>query len=127
MANAGVGRDRLSRGSGAGHRSALAARLALGLAMPVLWALGWTVTSSIGVDVERQYVVFGSAGAITVMALSGLLFEWLCGGERLPVRARPGGPMTHVVFGTDAHGPLVPARALAVTYDGSGSHDASTM
>jgi hypothetical protein len=48
-----------------------------GLAMPVLWALGWTVTASIGVDVERQYVVFGSAGAITVMALSGLLFERL--------------------------------------------------
>ena len=38
---------------------------------------GWTVTASIGVDVERQYVVFGSAGAITVMALSGLLFERL--------------------------------------------------
>lgn len=59
------------------------------LAMPVLWALGWTVTTSIGVDVERQYVVFGSAGAITVMALSGLLFEWLRGGGRLAGRARP--------------------------------------
>jgi hypothetical protein len=52
------------------------------LAMPALWALGWTVTTSIGVDVERQYVVFGSAGAITVMGLSGLLFEWLQGAGR---------------------------------------------
>ena len=50
---------------------------AWGLAMPALWALGWTVTTAIGVDVERQYVVFGSAGAITVMALSGLLLEGL--------------------------------------------------
>jgi hypothetical protein len=47
--------------------------LSWALTMPVLWALGWTVTTSIGVDVERQYVVFGSAGAIIVMALSGLL------------------------------------------------------
>ena len=48
-----------------------------GLAMPLLWALGWTVTTSVGIDVERQYVVFGAAGAITVMVLLGLLFEWL--------------------------------------------------
>jgi len=51
------------------------------LAMPPLWALGWAVTTAVGVDVERQYVVFGAAGAITVMALSGLLFERLRSAE----------------------------------------------
>ncbi len=59
-----------------------------GLAMPALWALGWTVTTAIGVDVERQYVVFGAAGAITVMALSGLLFEWLRNAHRPPEAAQ---------------------------------------
>jgi hypothetical protein len=49
---------------------------------PVLWALRWTATTAIGVDVERQYVVFGAAGAITVMALSGLLFERLRSSRR---------------------------------------------
>lgn len=52
------------------------------LAMPPLWALGWTVTTSIGVDVERQYVLFGSAGAIVVTALLGLLLEWLRSAHR---------------------------------------------
>lgn len=36
------------------------------------WALGWLVTSSIGVDVERGYIVFGAAGAITATVLTGL-------------------------------------------------------
>jgi hypothetical protein len=45
--------------------------------MPVLWALGWTVTTAAGVDVERQYAVFGALGAITFMALSGVLLDRL--------------------------------------------------
>jgi hypothetical protein len=57
------------------------------LAMPALWAAGWSVTTAIGVDVERQYVVFGSAGAITVMAVSGLLWEWIRAGGRRPFAA----------------------------------------
>ena len=40
---------------------------------PLLWALGWTVSTLIGVDVEAQYTIFGSSGAITVSALSGLV------------------------------------------------------
>jgi hypothetical protein len=32
------------------------------------------------------YVVFGAAGAITVMALSGLIFEHLRGAQRPPAR-----------------------------------------
>jgi hypothetical protein len=47
------------------------------LAWPALvaatWALGWTITSSAGVDVEEQYTVFGSTGAIVVAALTSVL------------------------------------------------------
>lgn len=50
-------------------------------AMPVLWALGWTLTTLVGVDVERRYTLFGSAGAVTVSALSGLLLFGLLRGE----------------------------------------------
>lgn len=31
----------------------------------ILWGLGWVVTTLIGVDVERQYAVFGASGALT--------------------------------------------------------------
>ena len=36
------------------------------------WALGWLATASIGVDVERGYIVFGAAGAVTATVLTGL-------------------------------------------------------
>lgn len=48
-------------------------RWAWAAAMPVFWALGWAVTTAAGVDVEAHYTVFGSTGAITVSAVSGLL------------------------------------------------------
>lgn len=48
---------------------------------PALWALGWTVTTLIGVDVETQYTVFGAAGAVTFSALSGLVLLALSGRE----------------------------------------------
>jgi hypothetical protein len=47
------------------------------VAMPLLWALGWTVTAAAGVGVDSQYAVFGAFGAITVMALSGVLLDRL--------------------------------------------------
>ena len=53
-----------------GHR-ALAVPWAL--AMPVLFALGWCASTAIGVNVEEQYTVFGAAGAVLFMVLSGLL------------------------------------------------------
>jgi hypothetical protein len=53
------------------------ARLAWAVAAVPLWALGWTVTTAFGIDVESQYTVFGSTGAITVSLLSGLLLELL--------------------------------------------------
>ena len=46
-------------------------------AMPLLWALGWTVTAAAGIDVDRQYAVFGAFGAVTFMALSGVLLDRL--------------------------------------------------
>jgi hypothetical protein len=46
-------------------------------AMPLLWALGWTVTTAGGIDVDRQFAVFGAYGAIAFMALSGVLLDRL--------------------------------------------------
>jgi hypothetical protein len=37
------------------------------------WAAGWAVTTAIGVDVEAQYTVFGSAGAVVAAALTSVL------------------------------------------------------
>lgn len=44
--------------------------------LAALWALGWTITTSIGVDVESKWAVFGASGAITVTLASGGLL-WL--------------------------------------------------
>lgn len=44
--------------------------------MAAFWAIGWTITTSIGVDVESRWAVFGASGAITVALLSGGLL-WL--------------------------------------------------
>ena len=52
------------------------------VAVALLWALGWTVTTLVGVAVEEQFSVFGAAGAITFSALSGVLLNVL-----LPARA----------------------------------------
>jgi hypothetical protein len=38
-----------------------------------LWALGWTITASAGIDVEAQYTTFGSSGAIVVTAAMSML------------------------------------------------------
>jgi hypothetical protein len=47
------------------------------VAVPLLWALGWTVTTAGGIDVDQQFAVFGAYGAITFMALSGVLLDRL--------------------------------------------------
>ena len=46
-------------------------------AVPLLWALGWTVTTAGGIAVDQQFAVFGAYGAITFMALSGILLDRL--------------------------------------------------
>jgi hypothetical protein len=53
------------------------ARWAWAVALVPLWALGWTVTTAAGIDVEAQYTVFGASGAVTVSLLSGLLLDRL--------------------------------------------------
>ena len=57
-------------------------RWAWAAAMPVVWALGWTVTTAWGIDVESQYTTFGASGAVTASALTGLLLLLV-----LPTRA----------------------------------------
>jgi hypothetical protein len=42
-------------------------------ALAAAWAIGWAVTTSIGVQVDLQFTVFGSAGAIVVTALTLVL------------------------------------------------------
>jgi len=61
--------------------------------MPLLWALGWTVTTLAGIDVDQQFTIFGASGAITFSALSGALLHRL-----LPVRIAATGlsPSTQV-------------------------------
>jgi len=58
-------------------RDRVARSWAWAAAMPLLWALGWTVTAAAGIGVDRQYAVFGAFGAITFMALSGALLDRL--------------------------------------------------
>jgi hypothetical protein len=58
-------------------------------AMPLLWALGWTVTAAAGVDVDRQYAVFGAFGAITFMTLSGIVLDRLRAATPSPAHGPP--------------------------------------
>src|SRR4051794_13772717 len=37
------------------------------------WALGWTITYSVGIDVDAQYTLFGSSGALVATALTSIL------------------------------------------------------
>jgi hypothetical protein len=77
-------------------RDRLANAWVWGAAVPLLWALGWTVTTAIGVGVDSQFAVFGASGAITFMALSGVLLD------RLRAATSPAVP------------PLDPARTKAM-------------
>jgi hypothetical protein len=69
-------------------RDRLANAWVWGAAMPLLWALGWTVTTAGGIGVDSQFVVFGAYGAITFMALSGVLLD------RLRAATSPATPST---------------------------------
>ncbi|MFD7977043.1 hypothetical protein [Streptomyces sp. NPDC059071] len=52
------------------------------VAMPALWAAGWTVTTLAAVGVDARFTVFGATGALTFSALSGVLLHGI-----LPVAA----------------------------------------
>lgn len=57
--------------------------------VPVLWALGWSVTTLIGYEVDRQVMVFGASGALVFTVLSGLVLHRLLPpvGSGLPRRS----------------------------------------
>jgi hypothetical protein len=42
-------------------------------ALSALWAVGWAISTSIGVDVESQWTVFGASGALFVTAATAAL------------------------------------------------------
>ena len=81
-----------------------ASRLVWAAAMPLLWALGWTVTTLVGIAVDQQFTVFGAAGAVTFSALSGV-----SAAPPPPCSRQRKGPVMntsarHVIFGTGAIG-----------------------
>lgn len=41
--------------------------------LSALWALGWVISTAIGVDVDRQWPVFGASGAVTVTLATAVL------------------------------------------------------
>ena len=43
------------------------------VALSGIWALGWVVSTSIGIRVDEQFTVFGSSGAIVATALTAVL------------------------------------------------------
>jgi hypothetical protein len=65
------------------------------VALPALWALGWTTTTLGGIAVDEQFTVFGAYGAITFSALSGLVLLPL-----LPERRTVGSPPERVAART---------------------------
>ncbi|NUS51166.1 MAG: hypothetical protein HOQ22_09045 [Nocardioidaceae bacterium] len=41
--------------------------------LSAVWALGWLVTTTVGVEVDERFTVFGSSGAVTVTLLTAVL------------------------------------------------------
>jgi hypothetical protein len=42
-------------------------------ALAALWAAGWAITNAAGIDVDEQFTVFGSSGALVVTAVTSVL------------------------------------------------------
>jgi hypothetical protein len=47
--------------------------LAWPAALTIIWAVGWAVMYAFGIQVEEQFTVFGSSGAVVVTALTAAL------------------------------------------------------
>ena len=43
----------------------------------LLWALGWFITRSAGIDLSYKWAVFGASGALTFQLLTGLVLYFL--------------------------------------------------
>ena len=112
-----------ARPDGGAYRRAPGRRWWWAAAMPLLWALGWIVTTWAGIPMVEQFTIFGASGAVTFSALSGLLLYRLlppiayhrrrhCG-RRSAAHAAVGmtGVARHVIFGTGAIG-LATCEAL---------------
>jgi hypothetical protein len=76
---------------GAGQGLALATQgrqrlaVAWGSAMPALFAIGWSATTLGGIDVDKQFTVFGAYGVVVFTLLSGLLLaRFMPPRERVP-------------------------------------------
>ncbi len=65
---------------------------AWGAAMPALFAAGWSVTTLGGIDVDKQFTVFGAFGAVTFTVLSGLLLARFMPAEEQVESATPDAP-----------------------------------
>ena len=48
----------------------------------VLWALAWTISAGIGVDVEEQWAVFGISGAVVAALLQTVRVDALVGDSK---------------------------------------------
>lgn len=75
VAGFGVGTAQAALLRGAGRRTAWT------LLTAALWALGWTVSTSIGVSVEEQFVVFGISGALAAAAVQSIVVRRLVAPE----------------------------------------------
>jgi hypothetical protein len=80
---------------GVGQALALPARAARrwtwAVAMPAMWALGWTATTLGGIHVEEQFTIFGMYGALAFSAVSGALLHRLLppvASQASPLRSR---------------------------------------
>ena len=57
----------------------------IAVATAVAWTVGWRIASSVGVQTEAGWPVFGVSGAIVAQALSGLVVVGM--GRTTPARA----------------------------------------
>jgi hypothetical protein len=60
------------------------------VAMPLMWAISWAVTTAIGIDVANQFTVFGASGSIAFGILAGAL---VMAGKRTQTQSDQASPM----------------------------------
>ena len=80
------------------------------VAMPLLWPLGWIVTTLAGIPVEEQFTIFGASGAVTFSALSGILLQQL-----LPARQTARPPVTDPTLASPAARHRIEGHGMTTT------------